>query len=105
MVAVATSVLFVAESASAQRRQVMLDRVVAVVGGSSILHSELVEYAENVIIRFSNPYIKHYLSSIALNCADKFKVRVMPSILEYNKRFGKYPETLMVRLGYFSGFS
>ena len=36
MVAVATSVLFVAESASAQRRQVMLDKVVAVVGGSSI---------------------------------------------------------------------
>ena len=56
---------------------------------------ELTEYADNVFIRFSNPYIKHYLSSIALNCADKFKVRVMPSIVEYKKRFGKYPETLM----------
>jgi tagaturonate reductase len=57
---------------------------------------ELIDYAENVLERFANPYIKHYLSSIALNCADKFKVRVMPSILEYNKRFGKYPETLMI---------
>ena len=57
--------------------------------------AELKDYADNVLIRFSNPYIKHYLSSIALNSADKFKVRVMPSILEYNKRFGKYPETLM----------
>ena len=49
MVAVATSVLFVAESVSAQRRQVMLDKVVAVVGGSSILYSELVEYSEALV--------------------------------------------------------
>ena len=55
---------------------------------------ELVDYASNVLIRFSNPYIKHYLSSIALNSVSKFKVRVLPSILEYNKRFGKLPETL-----------
>ena len=55
---------------------------------------ELVDYAENVLTRFSNPYIKHYLSSIALNSVSKFKVRVLPSILEYNKRFGRLPETL-----------
>ena len=55
---------------------------------------ELTDYANNVLIRFSNPYIKHYLSSIALNSVSKFKVRVLPSILEYNKRFGKLPETL-----------
>lgn len=35
--------------ASAQRRQVMLDKVVAVVGGSSILHSELKEYADALV--------------------------------------------------------
>ena len=33
----------------AQRRQVMLDKVVAVVGGSSILYSELVEYSEALV--------------------------------------------------------
>ena len=55
---------------------------------------ELVDYANNVLIRFSNPYIKHYLSSIALNSVSKFKVRVLPSILEYNKRFGTLPPTL-----------
>lgn len=55
---------------------------------------ELVDYANNVLIRFSNPYIKHYLSSTALNSVSKFKVRVLPSILEYNRRFGKLPETL-----------
>ena len=57
--------------------------------------AELEEYAENVLTRFANPYIKHYLSSIALNSVSKFKVRVLPSILEYKKRFGTYPKTLM----------
>ena len=56
---------------------------------------ELIEYAENVLTRFANPYIKHYLSSIALNSVSKFKVRVLPSILEYVKRFNKMPDTLI----------
>ena len=56
---------------------------------------ELVEYAENVITRFSNPYIRHMLISIALNSVSKFKVRVLPSILEYIKRYDKMPETLI----------
>ena len=56
---------------------------------------ELVEYADNVLKRFSNPYIKHYLSSIALNSVSKFKVRVLPSIKEYIKRFNKMPENLI----------
>ena len=55
---------------------------------------ELIDYANQVLVRFSNPYIKHYLSSIALNSISKFKVRVLPSILEYKKRFGTYPPTL-----------
>lgn len=56
---------------------------------------ELLEYANSVIERFANPYIKHYLSSIALNSVSKFKVRVLPSILEYIKRYNKMPETLI----------
>ena len=56
---------------------------------------ELLSYANSVIERFSNPYIKHYLSSIALNSVSKFKVRVLPSILEYIKRYNKMPETLL----------
>ena len=56
---------------------------------------ELLDYANSVIERFANPYIKHYLSSIALNSVSKFKVRVLPSILEYIKRYNKMPETLL----------
>lgn len=56
---------------------------------------ELIEYANSVLERFANPYIKHYLSAIALNSVSKFKVRVLPSILEYCKRFDKAPKTLI----------
>ena len=59
---------------------------------------ELESYAASVLERFGNPYIKHYLSSIALNSVSKFKVRVLPSILEYIKRYGKTPETLVFSL-------
>ena len=56
---------------------------------------ELIAYANGVLERFANPYIKHYLSAISLNSVSKFKVRVLPSILEYIKRYGKMPETLL----------
>ena len=58
-------------------------------------HDELIAYANSVVERFGNPYIKHYLSAISLNSVSKFKVRVLPSILEYIKRFGKMPKTLI----------
>lgn len=57
---------------------------------------ELIDYANSVLERFANPYIKHLLSSIALNSVSKFKVRVLPSILEYIKRYNKMPETLIL---------
>ena len=56
---------------------------------------ELLAYANSVVERFGNPYIKHYLSAISLNSVSKFKVRVLPSILEYVKRYDKMPETLI----------
>ncbi len=57
--------------------------------------NELKNYAQSVITRFKNTYIKHYLSSISLNSVSKFRVRVLPSILEYEKRFNKLPHHLM----------
>ena len=56
---------------------------------------ELTDYANSVLTRFDNPYIKHYLASISLNSISKFKVRVLPSVLEYKRRFGSYPKNLV----------
>lgn len=59
---------------------------------------ELVQFANDVIERFKNPFIKHYLLSIALNSVSKFKVRVLPSILEYINSFGEEPKCLVFSL-------
>lgn len=56
---------------------------------------ELEDYANNVFERFSNPYIRHMCSSIALNSVSKFKVRVLPSITEYIKRYKEMPKRLL----------
>ena len=59
---------------------------------------ELKQFANDVIERFQNPSIRHELLSIALNSISKFKVRVLPSILEYHKRSGSLPENLVFSL-------
>lgn len=52
---------------------------------------ELKNFAEAVLDRFRNPFIKHMLSSIALNSISKFKVRVLPSLLAYVDSKEKLP--------------
>lgn len=41
------------------------------------------KFAESVLERFSNPFIQHRLTSIALNSVSKWSVRVLPSLLDY----------------------
>ncbi len=59
---------------------------------------ELGQFANIVLERFANPFIKHYLLSISLNSVSKFKTRVLPSILEYVNREGKLPKILTFSL-------
>ena len=56
------------------------------------------DFATSVIERFSNPYIKHLWKSISLNSASKFSVRVLPTILEYEKSHGTLPKPLVFSL-------
>lgn len=60
--------------------------------------NELKQFANDVLERFANPFIKHRLLSISLNSVSKFKARVLPSILEYFNRRGRVPETLTFSL-------
>ncbi|GHA74829.1 tagaturonate reductase [Pontibacter akesuensis] len=59
---------------------------------------ELEQFANDVIERFQNPFIHHELISIALNSVSKYKVRVLPSVLEYQHRKGQLPERLLTSL-------
>ncbi len=60
--------------------------------------SELISYANDVFERFNNPYIRHLCASISLNSVSKFKVRVLPSLLEYIDRKGSMPQKLIFSL-------
>lgn len=60
--------------------------------------SELQQFADDVLERFQNPFIKHELISIALNSVSKFKVRVLPTILEFKQLTGKLPKNLVSSL-------
>ncbi len=55
-------------------------------------------YAESVMERFRNPFIRHELLSISLNSVSKWKVRVLPSFLDYQKEQGKLPQALTFSL-------
>src|SRR5690606_22596762 len=59
---------------------------------------ELEQFAQAVLDRFRNPFIKHMLSSIALNSISKFKVRVLPSLLAYVDLKGTLPVHLTFAL-------
>nr|WP_237728913.1 tagaturonate reductase [Bacillus halotolerans] len=58
----------------------------------------LVQYAEDVLNRFKNPYIKHYVESIALNSVSKFKTRNLPTLQEYVEQKGQLPARLVFSL-------
>lgn len=60
--------------------------------------AELQQFSNDVMERFQNPFIRHELTSIALNSISKFQVRVLPSVLEYIQRTGKLPERLLYSL-------
>ena len=80
------------ERMCAHLRRCVFDEIIPTL---DLPRDELLAYANSVVERFGNPYIKHYLSAISLNSVSKFKVRVLPSILEYIKRYDKMPETLI----------
>jgi tagaturonate reductase len=60
--------------------------------------AELEKYAEDVLERFANPYIRHLLMSISLNSTSKFKTRDLPSLLGYLDKKGTLPKRLVFSL-------
>lgn len=55
-------------------------------------------YAESVLERFRNPFVRHELISIALNSVSKWKVRVLPSLADYQRAAGTIPAALAFSL-------
>ncbi|EGT5659764.1 tagaturonate reductase [Cronobacter dublinensis subsp. dublinensis] len=59
---------------------------------------ELNAFANAVVSRFRNPYIKHQLLSIALNGMTKFRTRILPQLLAGQAQRGALPPRLTFAL-------
>lgn len=60
--------------------------------------AELVQFANDVLERFNNPFVDHQVTSIMLNSFPKFQTRNLPGLKEYLKRKGVLPEGLILGL-------
>ena len=59
---------------------------------------ELVQFANAVLERFRNPFVKHFVTSIMLNSFPKFKTRDLPGLKTYLERKGELPRGLVLGL-------
>lgn len=55
-------------------------------------------FAHAVLERFANPYIRHLLTSIALNSVSKFAVRVAPTAADWHALSGGWPRPAALSL-------
>ena len=65
---------------------------------------DLEAFASAIFERFSNPFNRHLLLSIALNSQSKFRARVLPTIKEYIHRKGQLPKILTFSMAAFIAF-
>lgn len=82
------------ERVSALLKKCIFDEIIPTIGDTE----DNRKFGAAVLERFSNPFIKHLLLSIALNSVSKFKARVLPTILEHKEQFGGYPQGLTFSL-------
>ncbi len=55
-------------------------------------------YTVQVLDRFSNPYLNHYLKDIAVNSVSKFRVRLLPVVKDYYGKYGTLPVHIIFSL-------
>lgn len=62
---------------------------------------QMTAFANSVLDRYRNPYIRHELMSIALNSTTKFKTRLLPTLKDYIRKTGDLPHHLLFALAAF----
>lgn len=70
---------------------VMFDEIAPTV---ALPREEVLQFANSVLERFDNPFIKHSLLSISLNSVSKWKSRILPSFKDSYAATGKLPKLL-----------
>ena len=61
-------------------------------------HEELVQFGQDVLERFNNPFVDHSVVSIMLNSFPKVQTRDLPGLKTYLARKGELPKGLVLGL-------
>jgi len=82
------------------------DEVLPVLDGTE---KELQSFANKILERFRNPYIRHLWQSISLNAMSKWETRNLPTLLNYYETHNMLPQkmvfSLAAMIAYFKGES
>ena len=76
-------------------KQVMFEELLPTL---NLPKEELEKFAADVMERFRNPFVKHFVTSIMLNSFPKFKTRDLPGLKTYLERKGGLPKGLVLGL-------
>lgn len=61
-------------------------------------HDDMVSFANSVLERYLNPYVRHELMSIALNSVSKYKARILKTVHDYIERKHALPRHALFSL-------
>ena len=76
-------------------KKVMFDELLPTL---NLPKEELEKFGHDVMERFRNPFVKHFVTSIMLNSFPKFKTRDLPGLKTYLARKGELPEGIVLGL-------
>ena len=83
------------ETIGAFVRKVMYEELLPTL---NLPEEELRKFAGDVLERFKNPFVKHFVTSIMLNSFPKFKTRDLPGLKTYLERRGELPKGIVLGL-------
>ena len=76
-------------------KRVMFDELLPTL---NLPKEELEKFGRDVMERFRNPFVKHFVTSIMLNSFPKFKTRDLPGLKTYLARKGELPKGIVLGL-------
>jgi len=82
-----------------QLNQFVLDFIFnEVVPTINIPRDQMDSYANSVLERYGNPFVRHELMSIALNSVTKYKTRILPTVLQNLEDLKHFPDHALFSL-------
>ncbi len=63
-----------------------------------IPRDQMDSYANSVLERYGNPFVRHELMSIALNSVTKYKTRILPTVLQNLEDLNHFPDHALFSL-------